>query len=98
MKYIIMDIETDGLLDKVTKIYCLCYAEVENNKVKIGYLTGNDSIRDYIKANKDNTFIGHNVCKYDNLVLQKLLGYRKGEIVFSGRGYQLTTLNRYSKH
>lgn len=76
MKYIIMDIETDGLLDKVTKIYCLCYAEVEDNKVKIGYLTDNDSIRDYIKANKDNTFIGHNVCKYDNLVLQKLLGVK----------------------
>lgn len=69
---IIMDIETDGLLENVTKIHCLSYLNIDTE--------GNDVITllDYKEMKElllqDNLEIcGHNIIRYDIPVLEKLL-------------------------
>ena len=68
---IIADIETDGLLDTITKIHCFCYQEE---------LSGSSgSITDYKKLTEfleqpDLVIIGHNFARFDKPALEKILG------------------------
>lgn len=69
--YTIFDIETDGLLQKVTKIHCLSY-EIHDNKTVIkGTLTDTTLIKEFILA--QTVLVGHNIVRYDVPVLEKLL-------------------------
>lgn len=67
----IFDLETDGLLDEVTKVHCLVIKDTDSGEVTS--YTGKD-IEAGIKylMNSDKQLIGHNVIKYDIPVLQKL--------------------------
>lgn len=64
----VFDIETDGLLDSVTKIHCLSY-KIGDNPI----LTTNNPKKIKEIFNRDYTFIGHNIVLYDFKVLEKLL-------------------------
>lgn len=73
MQYTIFDIETNGLLDNVSKIHCLSYQKFEN-----GLLTEKNSITNYEEIKNfiqtQSILIGHNIIRYDLPVLKKLLG------------------------
>lgn len=83
MKRLAFDIETNGLLDELTKLHCLCIRDIDNNFVvscvphlKAGeedIVNGWMSIEDGLKilSNADLLF-GHNVVKFDIPAIQKV--------------------------
>ena len=67
MRYI-FDIETDGLINDVTKIHCLVLKDVDNNK-----MINNLSVEEALdKLSKADEIIGHNIIKFDLPVIKKL--------------------------
>jgi hypothetical protein len=68
----VFDIETDNLLDDVTKIHCLSYTHVD--KFEPVTLTTTEEIVNFLSQEK-LTLIGHNICMYDVRVFKKLLGF-----------------------
>lgn len=70
--YSIFDIETDGLLDEVTKIHCLSYQDYQNGLLseKVSLTDYNDII-DYF--DRDIVLVGHSIIRYDIPVIEKLL-------------------------
>jgi DNA polymerase I len=75
----IFDLETDGLLDDVTKIHCMVIKDVKFNLVST-YV--GDQIEDGIRelqniAQQGGTLVGHNVIKYDIPVIEKLYPWFK---------------------
>lgn len=77
-KVIIFDIETDGLLEEVTKIHCLSYNIYYNQEHIIGSIINTSEIIDFFNhfRSKGYTLIGHNIIRYDIPVLKKLLGIK----------------------
>ena len=70
--YTVFDIESDGLLDTVTRIHCLSYAKyVKGKLVEEGTISEDYAIVNFCKSNK--TLVGHNIVRYDIPVLKKLL-------------------------
>ena len=76
----IFDLETDGLLDDVTKIHCLVIKDIDTGQ-SLGY-TGRGIWTEGIpKLEKADMIIGHNIIKYDIPVLKKLGTFNpKGEV------------------
>ena len=71
---IIMDIETDGLLENVTKIHCLSYLNIDTDD-KIVTLVDYNEMKKLLS--QDNLEIcGHNIIRYDIPVLEKLLNIK----------------------
>lgn len=71
---LIFDLETDGLLDEVTKIHCLVIKDTDNDEV-VSYTADDmaDGLSRLSNASLQGTVIsGHNVIKYDLPVIQKL--------------------------
>lgn len=72
---LIFDLETNGLLDEVTKVHCLVIKDTDTNEV---HVFTNDRMEDRISAGLlflskyGGCIIGHNVIKYDIPVIQKL--------------------------
>lgn len=67
----IFDLETDGLLDDVTKIHCMVIKDIDTGQ-SLGY-TGRGIWTEGIpKLEKADMIVGHNIIKYDIPVLQKL--------------------------
>jgi hypothetical protein len=64
------DIETDGLYDEATKIYCMSYTHDGGN---IETLTRLSDMVDLLRSS--DYVVGHSVALYDLLVIKKLLGY-----------------------
>ena len=81
MRYTIFDIETDGLLDQLTKMHCLCAAIYEDN-VLIEEVTI-ISLRELVPfLERQQILVGHNVVRYDFPAIKKLTGYTyKGIII-----------------
>lgn len=71
----ICDIETDNLLEDVTKIHCLSYGQMVDNNFWVKTLTDIKEIKQFV-SRRDITIVGHNFISYDNLVLEKLLGVK----------------------
>lgn len=74
MLYSIFDIETDRLLETVTKIHCLSYKIVDENmrEYASGVLTDYGDIRSFVL--QQEYLLGHNIIRYDVPVLEKILG------------------------
>lgn len=75
-KFWAIDIEGDGLLDTVTRIWCLCAANViTGEEVSV---VGHDAIKEWIdeRIKEDCYFIGHNVIGYDAPALNRIVGTR----------------------
>jgi len=68
----IFDLESDGLLDTVTKIHCVSYTEPNGKEVKTA--TTKEGIKEFL--DKATTLIGHNIIRYDVVVLEKILGVK----------------------
>lgn len=70
---IVMDIETDGLLENVTKIHCLSYLNIDTEGNDVITLLDYEEMKELLL--QDNLEIcGHNIVRYDIPVLQKILG------------------------
>ena len=65
----VFDIETDGLLDQMTKIHVLSYSD--DNKTVI-YTHDYDEMREFFLTRK--TLVGHNIVRFDIPAVEKLLG------------------------
>ena len=65
------DVETDGLLDSVSKIHCVVFKDIDTKEI---FKYGPDKLNDAIDRLKNaNLLIGHNVIAYDIPVIKKLL-------------------------
>lgn len=73
MSKFIVDIETDGLLDTITKIHCLCYQE-EGDSSSYSIIEYDRMIEFLNQA--DLVIIGHNFIKFDKVALEKILGVK----------------------
>ena len=72
MKYLVFDIEADGLLDNLTKIHCMVYAKLNGSSVSFGETT---DINEMIGILNDADYIiGHNIILYDVPALEKISG------------------------
>lgn len=75
MRYAVLDIETDGLIDEVTKIHCLSYAiYIDNVLIERGSLRSYNEIINFILL--QGILVGHNIIRYDIPVLEKILGIK----------------------
>ena len=67
MKYC-FDIETDGLLDETTQIWCIVLKDIETEQVHKYY---DDTIEEGVAALQNaDTVIGHNIIDFDESVLE----------------------------
>lgn len=73
MKYTIFDIETDGLIENVTKIYCLSYNIIDERGTSLfkGSFTDYSEMRLFIQYQE--CLVGHNIIRYDIPVMEKIL-------------------------
>lgn len=67
---LIFDLETDGLLDEVTKIHCMVIKDTQTGYVYTH--TGHDVVQGIEALSKADLIVGHNVIKYDLPVIHKL--------------------------
>ena len=76
---IIFDIETDGLLEEVTKIHCLV---MQDTRTGVVWKFFGDNLKEGIQILKESPQIGgHNVISFDIPVLEKLYGFHyEGEV------------------
>ena len=75
----IFDIESDGLLDTITKIHCVCAFNVKT-KESI-QLTDYQKIKEFF-SDEEATFLGHNIIRFDIPALKKVIGVEiKGNII-----------------
>lgn len=75
MKYIIFDIETDGLLDRVSKIHCVSYRIYNGrNLILQESITTHAEIKALFDLNY--TMVGHNIVRFDIPVVEKLLNVK----------------------
>ena len=73
--YTVFDIETNGLIETVSKIHCLSYQKyVGNELIQSGTITTINGIRQFLEENP--VLVGHNIIRYDIPVLEKLLGIK----------------------
>lgn len=71
--YTVFDIETNGLLDDVSRIHCMSYEVYERGVlVRSGTITENTHIIEFM--GQQEILVGHNIIRYDIPVLVKLLG------------------------
>lgn len=72
MKTCVIDIEADGLLDSVTKIYCIVCKEIESGEVLV--FEGEDMRSGFrVYAQTVDLFVGHNVVGYDFPCIERIL-------------------------
>lgn len=77
MRHVVLDIETNGLIEHVNTLHCLVLQDVETREViscadQPGYLPFSAGIE--ILKNAERVY-GHNIIKYDRPVLALLTGY-----------------------
>lgn len=79
-KWLIFDLESDGLYNDVTKVYCLSVYDIQKEKL---ITFEPDFIQEGINYLLDaNVLIGHNILFYDIPVLEKIYSFDfKGRIV-----------------
>lgn len=67
---VVFDIEADGLLDTITKIYCLVCYDLQKKEFKVFKDSNLASAYDYLDS--FDTLIGHNIIGYDIPAIRKI--------------------------
>lgn len=77
---LILDVETNGFVDKLNKIHCIVCKDIKTEKV---YSYNPKNINEGLELlKKADTLIGHNVLKFDLPALEKVYGFTfNGKIV-----------------
>jgi DNA polymerase I-like protein with 3'-5' exonuclease and polymerase domains len=81
LKTAVFDIETDGLLDRLTQVHVLCIQEMESGKM---YTYRGEDVEKGVRQLMDaETVVGHNIIFFDIPALQKVYPWFEvsGEIV-----------------
>ncbi len=85
---LVFDIETDDLLQKVTKIHLICTFDIEDGSVKIyhdepwNFKGRCGSVEEGLHALEEAKLTaGHNICQYDIPVMEKLTGFQSKDQV-----------------
>ena len=77
MEKIILDIETDGLLDSVTKVHCLVMKiKATDHMSYVEVATTESEIKTALQKLRKGHIIGHNVLGFDLEVLNRLYGLK----------------------
>lgn len=80
MDYSIVDMESDGLLDTITKIHCVSVHKVRGDKAEDFTLTDYKDISEFIE--NEPMIIGHNIIKFDIRAFKMILGViPKGKLI-----------------
>lgn len=76
---IIFDLETDGLLDTVSKIHCLCLYDTEADQTYVYNDAGKSEpiVRGIQVLNDNDCIVGHNIIGYDCEVIHKIYPWFK---------------------
>jgi len=74
MKTCVFDIETDGLLEDLTKIHCLVLYDVEEGK--LSSFIGEQILDGLFLLKNFDTIIGHNILGFDLLALKSLFKWK----------------------
>lgn len=76
---IIFDLETDGLLDTVSKIHCLCLYDTEADQTYVYNDAGKSEpiVRGIQVLNDADCIVGHNIISYDIPVIEKIYPWFK---------------------
>ena len=80
MSSYVFDIETNDLLENVSKLHCIVLKDIDTNE--ISSYTKNDWWQGTNKLEKADLIIGHNIIKYDIPVLEKLFQFKTKAKVF----------------
>jgi DNA polymerase-1 len=79
---LVIDLETDNLLFKVTKIHCIAVVDVDSSYSEL--FVGHEGVLKFRKKLEENPsieLVGHNIFNFDIKVLEKLYGLNfKGKI------------------
>jgi len=67
-----LDIESDDLLDGITQIWCVCVANRVTRDEQS--FVRKESFLEWLAANPEACFIGHNIISFDNEALKKVWG------------------------
>ena len=73
MEEVILDLESDGLLDTITKIHLLVYRNLSNGELTIA--DSDSKIKSALVDLQDKKIIGHNILGFDLVALKKLYGF-----------------------
>lgn len=100
---IIMDLETNGLIDTVSTIWIAVTKNIETNEIVTfsDYDKDSKPLNELLPyLNKAQTIIGHNIINYDNVVLHKLLNWEPSNIKFIDTMIlsQMNNFRRPGKH
>lgn len=81
MKYTVFDIETDGLLNTLSKLHCLVAHVYEDNEFLKEYVITNPwELANFLSTQE--ILVGHNVKRYDFPAIKKLTGYEHtGQVI-----------------
>ena len=100
-KILLFDIETDGLLDNLTKIHCLAYTELKIEKGEIiesEIKSTSDVKKIQSIVNRAEAMLGHNIIQYDIPALKKLGLLNKKISAIDTLGLSWYTQNTREKH
>lgn len=103
MKRVIYDLETDGLIDTVSKIWIAVTKDIDTGKIITfsDYDPDSKPLNELIPyLNTFDTVIAHNGIAYDNVVMHKLLGWKPKNIKFIDTMIlsQMNNFRREGKH
>jgi hypothetical protein len=71
MRRLVLDMESDGLLDTITKIHCVCYYDIDT-KESVSLTSYQDMME--LLSQEDLTIIGHNIRRFDIPAFKIILG------------------------
>lgn len=79
MTRLVFDLETDGLLDEVTRVHSLCAVDLDTDEL---HSFGPDRIAEGLDLLRGaDELVAHNGIKYDMAVLDKLFGFRTEALI-----------------
>ena len=73
MEEVVLDLESDGLLDTITKIHLLVYRNLSTGELTIA--DSDSKIKSALLDLKDKKIIGHNILGFDLVALKRLYGF-----------------------
>jgi len=73
MEEVVLDLESNGLLDTITKVHLLVYRNLSNGELTIA--DTDSKIKDALLDLKDKKIIGHNILGFDLIALKRLYGF-----------------------
>jgi len=84
-KMLVIDIETDGLLDQMTTVHCAVAKDIKTREVME---FRPDEIEQFVRLLDDNIIIGHNIINFDIPALWQWCGWNEER--FIGEFYMQT--------